>query len=77
MTNTFSDDLPRLLDEVNDSMVEIRHDLHAHPELAFVKSTARPRSCVSVSSNSDGTSSPVPPTPVRSRYFGVPRRVAE
>ena len=37
MTNTFSDDLPRLLDEVNDSMVEIRHDLHAHPELAFVE----------------------------------------
>jgi len=35
MTDTFSDDLPRLLDEVDVSMVEIRHDLHAHPELAF------------------------------------------
>jgi amidohydrolase len=35
MTNTFSNELPRLLDDVNDSMVEIRHDLHAHPELAF------------------------------------------
>jgi amidohydrolase len=29
------DDLPELLDAVNDSMVELRHDLHAHPELAF------------------------------------------
>ncbi len=27
--------MPRLLDTVNDSMVELRHDLHAHPELAF------------------------------------------
>jgi amidohydrolase len=35
MTSTFSDDLPQLLDDVNDSMVELRHDLHAHPELAF------------------------------------------
>ena len=35
MTSTFSDDLPRLLDDVNESMVELRHDLHAHPELAF------------------------------------------
>jgi len=35
MTGTFSDDLPRLLDDVDASMVEIRHDLHAHPELAF------------------------------------------
>src|SRR5450755_1060854 len=35
MSNTFSDELPALLDEVNESMVDIRHDLHAHPELAF------------------------------------------
>jgi amidohydrolase len=35
MTGTFSDDLPQLLDDVDESMVELRHDLHAHPELAF------------------------------------------
>jgi amidohydrolase len=35
MTPTFSDDLPGLLDNAEDPMVEIRHDLHAHPELAF------------------------------------------
>jgi len=35
MTSTFSDDLPHLLDDVDDAMVELRHDLHAHPELAF------------------------------------------
>jgi amidohydrolase len=35
MTRTFSDDLPQLLDDVEVSMVELRHDLHAHPELAF------------------------------------------
>ena len=35
MTSNFTDDLPRLLDDVEDSMVELRHDLHAHPELAF------------------------------------------
>ena len=35
MTSTFSDDLPHLLDDVYDAMVELRHDLHAHPELAF------------------------------------------
>jgi amidohydrolase len=35
MTSNFSDDLPQLLDDVDDSMVELRHDLHAHPELAF------------------------------------------
>jgi amidohydrolase len=35
MTSTFSDDLPLLLDDVETSMVELRHDLHAHPELAF------------------------------------------
>ncbi len=27
--------LPQLLDDVNEAMVELRHDLHAHPELAF------------------------------------------
>jgi amidohydrolase len=35
MTRSFHDDLPGLLDGANDSMVDIRHDLHAHPELAF------------------------------------------
>ena len=35
MTATFSDDLPQLLDDVEGSMVELRHDLHAHPELSF------------------------------------------
>lgn len=35
MPETFTDDLPELLDVVNEAMVELRHDLHAHPELAF------------------------------------------
>jgi len=35
MTRSFHDELTGLLDEANDSMVAIRHDLHAHPELAF------------------------------------------
>jgi amidohydrolase len=35
MSSTFSADLPGLLDDINESMVELRHDLHAHPELAF------------------------------------------
>src|ERR1700677_3594980 len=35
MTRTFADDLSELLDQVYDPMVDIRHDLHAHPELAF------------------------------------------
>jgi len=35
MARSFHDDLPGLLDAANDSMVDIRHDLHAHPELAF------------------------------------------
>lgn len=35
MTRTFADDLPELLDEVYEPMVEIRHDLHGHPEIAF------------------------------------------
>ena len=35
MTATFTNDLPALLDQVNGPMVELRHDLHAHPELSF------------------------------------------
>lgn len=35
MARSFIDDLPLLLDLINDPMVDIRHDLHAHPELAF------------------------------------------
>jgi len=35
MTRSFIDDLPELLDLANDPMVDLRHDLHAHPELAF------------------------------------------
>jgi amidohydrolase len=35
MTRTFSESLPGLLNDVEDPMVEIRRDLHAHPELAF------------------------------------------
>jgi amidohydrolase len=35
MTQTFRESLPGLLDDVEEPMVEIRHDLHAHPELAF------------------------------------------
>jgi len=35
MARTFVDDLPELLDATNESTVELRHDLHAHPELAF------------------------------------------
>ena len=35
MSHTFVDDLPELLDHANDPMIEIRHDLHAHPELSF------------------------------------------
>jgi amidohydrolase len=35
MTAAFSDDLPLLLDAVEGPMIELRHDLHAHPELAF------------------------------------------
>ncbi len=35
MTRVFADDLTTLLDAANGTMVEIRHDLHAHPELAF------------------------------------------
>jgi amidohydrolase len=35
MTQSFSESLSDLLDDVEDPMVEIRRDLHAHPELAF------------------------------------------
>jgi amidohydrolase len=35
MSRPFTDDLSGLLKSVNDPMVELRHDLHAHPELAF------------------------------------------
>ncbi len=35
MTSTFSEELPQLLNDIDASMVELRHDLHAHPELAF------------------------------------------
>ncbi|HVA52763.1 MAG TPA: M20 family metallopeptidase [Acidimicrobiales bacterium] len=35
MARPFIDDLPELLDAVNDEMVDLRHDLHAHPELSF------------------------------------------
>jgi amidohydrolase len=35
MARSFIDDLPDLLDQMYDPMVDLRHDLHAHPELAF------------------------------------------
>jgi amidohydrolase len=35
MARTFLDDLPLLLDNANDAMVDIRHQLHANPELSF------------------------------------------
>ncbi|MHB1209969.1 MAG: M20 metallopeptidase family protein [Acidimicrobiales bacterium] len=35
MARTFSEDLPQLLTDCNDAMVDLRHDLHAHPELSF------------------------------------------
>jgi len=35
MSTSFTDELPALLDSVNDEMVDVRHDLHAHPELSF------------------------------------------
>jgi amidohydrolase len=34
MTRTFSDELPALLDAANDHMVDLRHELHRHPELS-------------------------------------------
>ena len=35
MARSLHDELPGLLQGANDTMVDIRHDLHAHPELAF------------------------------------------
>ena len=35
MSRTFVDDLPGLLHLASDRMVDLRHDLHAHPELSF------------------------------------------
>lgn len=35
MARSFIEDLPRLLDAANDPMVDLRHDLHAYPELSF------------------------------------------
>jgi amidohydrolase len=35
MARSFIDDLPELLDAAYDPMVDLRHDLHAHPELSF------------------------------------------
>jgi len=35
MTRSLIDDLPQLLEHANDPMIDIRRDLHAHPELAF------------------------------------------
>ncbi len=35
MTRSFADDLDHLLDEADEPMREIRHDLHRHPELSF------------------------------------------
>jgi len=35
MTRTFSDELPGFINTAYDPMVDIRHDLHAHPELSF------------------------------------------
>lgn len=37
MMRAFSDDLPELFDRAYPSMVEIRHDLHTHPELSFAE----------------------------------------
>jgi amidohydrolase len=35
MAKEFSDELPELLLSATDEMIDLRHDLHAHPELAF------------------------------------------
>ncbi len=35
MSKGFNEELPALLHNVTDEMIDIRHDLHAHPELAF------------------------------------------
>ncbi|MDE3064398.1 MAG: amidohydrolase [Acidobacteriota bacterium] len=35
MARTFTERVPELVGRANDAMVELRHDLHAHPELPF------------------------------------------
>ncbi len=35
MTSSFIEDPPLLLDRANDPKVDLRHVLHAHPEMAF------------------------------------------
>lgn len=35
MTRTFSDALPELMNSAYEPMIDVRHDLHAHPELSF------------------------------------------
>lgn len=35
MDHAFLDELPRLIDDAEEAMVALRHDLHAHPELSF------------------------------------------
>ncbi len=35
VTSNFHDDLPSLLNRAEDRMIDLRHDLHAHPELSF------------------------------------------
>ena len=35
MTRTFFDALPELMNNAYEPMVDVRHDLHAHPELSF------------------------------------------
>jgi amidohydrolase len=35
MTRTFSDELPSFIDKAYGPMVDVRHDVHAHPELSF------------------------------------------
>jgi len=37
MTTDFSADLPQLLERATDDMIDLRHDLHAHPELAYLE----------------------------------------
>ncbi len=35
MTRLFSEDLPALLDTIDDSIIDLRHQFHTHPELAY------------------------------------------
>jgi amidohydrolase len=37
MTTSFANDLPALLDGANDAMIDLRHNLHQHPELSFLE----------------------------------------